>query len=254
MPVVKQGRLDIFSKTELKKLTSDTVKVEELAQRSKTAKETIKQKRAAGDKTRSGIYAPNTFEPSVPKTFAEKQEKAKNDRDVDSRIQNAEKSKDRKSNAPYSKKDPFNELKDEVGNLKQTQVEINKEISEINKAKDDMFNYMGVLANPLSKGGSIALQQINKIAPAAVTLGIIVEISEFLIEQRGSGGQFDKRKEERDSASSIIGLERETDIISAKVVFMGNPMLTQGIPSNLTSNTSDLRDGQRRYTFRSNGY
>ena len=48
--------------------------------------------------------------------------------------------------------------------------------------------------------------------------------------------------------------ERETDIIGGETLFLGNPTLVQGVAKNQTSNTENLRDGQRRFVLRSNGY
>ena len=70
----------------------------------------------------------------------------------------------------------------------------------------------------------------------------------------GPGGIFDIRKQELNSVKSLIGLERETDIIGGDTLFLGNPTLVQGIAKNQTSNTDNLRDGQRRFVLRSNGY
>ncbi len=90
--------------------------------------------------------------------------------------------------------------------------------------------------------------------PVGFALSIVTTVYGLIVTQFGKGGIFDTRKQELNSTKSLIGLERETDIIGGDTLFLGNPTLTQGIPKNTTSNTVNLRDGQRRFVLRGNGF
>ena len=94
----------------------------------------------------------------------------------------------------------------------------------------------------------------NRILPVGFALSVATTVFALIQAQFGAGGIFDIRKQEVDTVKSLIGLERETDIIGGDTLFLGNPTLVQGVARNQTSNTENLRDGQRRFVLRSNGY
>lgn len=122
------------------------------------------------------------------------------------------------------------------------------------QGKQQTQTALGLLTNFQGTAATKLLGAANSILPVGFILSIATTVFGLIVAQFGAGGLFDRRKQELNSIKSLIGLERETDIIGGDTLFLGNPTLVQGIAKNQTSNTENLRDGQRRFVLRNNGY
>lgn len=235
MPVIKEVRLEILSREEINNLQNEVIQIEKLADRKAAAESRITQKKGRG-----GIFEPNQLDEALPRSVTKRQEKGLIDRVADSKEANTFKQKDTTSAAPFEKSNPWKDLKKEVLDLKKGQQKTQDALSFIT-------DFQGTAATKL-------LGFANRILPIGFALSIATTVYGMIVQQFGKGGIFDIRKKELDSTRSLIGLERETAIIGGEFLFLGNPILRQGVPINITSNTADLRDGQRRFVLRSNGY
>lgn len=237
MAVVGQVRFSIFSQQDIQEIQNDVVKLEGLAERKNVAEEKIQQSELA---RRGGIFAPNELDATLPAAITKRQGNALISRVDDSRAANAVKSTDKTGAAPFVRSNAFKEIKDEVSLLKEGQ-------QKTTEALSFLTNFQGTAATKL-------LGAANRILPVGFALSVATTVFALIEAQFGSGGIFDRRKKELNSTKSLIGLERETDIIGGDTLFLGNPTLVQGVAKNQTSNTENLRDGQRRFVLRSNGY
>lgn len=238
MAVVEQItlRASIPSTTEIAELQNTVIKIEDLAERSEAATQQIQK---SGRQNRGGIFAGGDSG-SLPRNVTRRASSASNSREVDSAMQNAFRNKDKTSAAPFERSNPFKEVQKEILSLKAAQAKTNDALSFLT-------DFQGTAATKL-------LGAANKVLPVGFALSIATTVYGLIVAQFGKGGIFDIRKTQLDSVKSFIGLERETDIIGGETLFLGNPTLVQGIPRNTTSNTENLRDGQRRFVLRSNGF
>jgi len=237
MAVVEQVRFSIFSQQEIQQLQNDVIKIEDLAERKDVAEKKIQESELA---KRGGIFAPNELDATLPSAITKKQGNALISRVEESKLANSVKSTDKTSSAAFVRSNAFKEIKNEVNLLQEGQ-------KKTKDALSFLTDFQGTAATKL-------LGAAGKILPVGFALSVATTVYGLFVTQFGSGGIFDIRKLELNSVKSLIGLERETDIIGGDTLFLGNPTLVQGIAVNQTSNTENLRDGQRRFVLRSNGY
>ncbi len=237
MAVVEQVRFSIFSQQEIIELQNDVIQLEDLAERKDVAEQKIQQSELA---KRGGIFAPNELDATLPSAITKKQGNALISRVDESKLANSVKSTDKTSAAPFVRGNAFRKIKDDVNLLQEGQ----------RKTKDALSfltNFQGTAFTKL-------VGATSNFLPVGFALSIATTVFALIQAQFGAGGIFDIRKRELDSVKSLIGLERETDIIGGDTLFLGNPTLVQGVARNQTSNTENLRDGQRRFVLRNNGY
>jgi len=237
MTLVNQVRISIFSKDEMNELKNEVVNLEELSERKQLAKEKITQSQL---EKRGGVFAPHELEDVLPSAITRQHGNSLISRANDSKLANSVKSTDKTSAAPFLRSNAFKDATKDIDLLKEGQVKTKEALSLIT-------DFKGTSATKL-------LGAANKILPVGFALSIGTQVFALIQAQYGKGGIWDRRKKELNSAKSLIGLERETDIIGGEILFMGNTTLVQGIAKNQTSNTENLVAGQRRYILRSNGF
>lgn len=237
MALVEQVRFSIFSQQEIQELQNDVIELEDLADRKDIAEKKIQQSELA---RRGGIFAPNELDATLPAAITKKQGNALISRVDESKLANSIKSTDKTSAAPFVRGNPFKQIRNDVDLLKEGQ-------KKTRDALSFLTDFQGTSATKL-------LGAASNFLPVGFALSVATTVFALIQAQFGAGGIFDTRKRELDSVKSLIGLERETDIIGGDTLFLGNPTLVQGIARNQTSNTENLRDGQRRFVLRSNGY
>ena len=239
MAVVEQTALtvSIISNQDIQKLQNLVMEAQDVSEQLKTGTQEI---RRSTDQRRGGIFGAGEIETALPKNITRRQTKAENDRLADSILQNAFKNKDKTSAAPFIRTNAFKEVQKDVSLLKEGQQKTTEALSFVT-------DFQGTAATKLFSAA-------NKILPVGFALSVATTVYGLIVAQFGAGGLFDIRKQELNSVKSLIGLERETDIIGGDTLFLGNPTLVQGVARNQTSNTENLRDGQRRFVLRSNGY
>jgi len=237
MAVVEQVRFSIFSQQEIQQIQNEVIQLEDLADRKDVAEQKIQQSELA---KRGGIFAPNELDATLPAAITKKQGNALISRVDESKLANSVKSTDRSSAAPFERSNPFKELKKEVRSLTEAQ-------QRTKDALSFLTNFQGTAFTKL-------VGTASNFLPVGFALSIATTVFGLIQAQFGAGGIFDIRKQELNAVKSLIGLERETDIIGGDTLFLGNPTLVQGVTKNQTSNTENLRDGQRRFVLRSNGY
>ena len=237
MAVVEQVRFSIFSQQEIQQLQNDVIELEDLAERKDIAGKKIQESQLA---KRGGIFAPNELDATLPSAITKKQGNALISRVEESKLANSVKSTDKTSAAPFVRSNSFKEIQNDISLLKEGQ----KKTSD---ALSFLTNFQGTAFTKL-------LGAASNFLPVGFALSVATTVFSLIVAQFGSGGIFDIRKQQLDAVKSLIGLERETDIIGGDTLFLGNPTLVQGVAKNQTSNTENLRDGQRRFVLRSNGY
>jgi len=237
MAVVQQVRFSIFSKQEIKDLENEVMNLEKLSERKNIAEEKISKSKL---EKRGGIFAPGELEEVLPRVITKRHGNSLISRVEDSKLANSIKSKDTTSAAAFVRSNAFKEIQKDVSLLREGQ----------NKTQEAL----GFLTDFQGAGFTKLMGAASKFLPVGFALSVATTVYGLIVAQFGSGGIFDIRKQELNSVKSLIGLERETDIIGGDTLFLGNPTLVQGIPKNTTSNTVNLRDGQRRFVLRSNGY
>ena len=213
------------------------MQLENLAERKDVAEKKIQQSELA---RRGGIFAPNELDATLPSAITKKQGNALISRIDESKLANSVRSTDKSSAAPFERSNPFKELKKEVRSLTEAQ-------KRTKDALSFLTDFQGTAATKLIGAASNFL-------PVGFALSVATTVFALIQAQFGAGGIFDTRRRELDSVKSLISLERETDIIGGDTLFLGNPTLVQGVAKNQTSNTENLRDGQRRFVLRNNGY
>jgi len=237
MPVVERVRFTIFSQQDIQEIQNEVMVIEDLVKRKDIAEQKIQESQLA---KRGGIFAPNELDATLPSAITKKQGNALISRVEESKLANSVKSTDRTSAAAFVRSNPFKELRNEVGLLKEGQKKTTDALSFLTNFQGTAFTkLMGAASNFL---------------PVGFALSVATTVFALIQSQFGAGGIFDIRKLQLNSVKSLIGLERETDIIGGDTLFLGNPTLVQGVAKNQTSNTENLRDGQRRFVLRSNGY
>ncbi len=237
MAVIQQVRFSIFSKDEISQLQNEVMNLEELAKRKQLAEEKITQSKL---EKRGGIFAPHELEDVLPSAITRQHGNSLTSRVADSKLANSVKSTDKTSSAPFLRGNAFKEVTNDIDLLKEGQKKTTDALSLLS-------NFQGTAATKL-------LGAANKLLPVGFALSVATQVFALIESQYGKGGIWDRRKKELNSAKSLIGLERETDIIGGETLFMGNTTLVQGIANNQTSNTENLVDGQRRFVLRSNGF
>ena len=237
MALVSQVRFSIFSQDEMQQLQNEVMNLEELSERKQLAEEKISQSKL---EKRGGIFAPNELEDVLPSAITRQHGNSLISRVADSKLANSVKSTDKTSAAPFIRSNAFKEATKDIDLLKEGQ----------KKTKDAL----GFLTDFQGTAGTKLLGAAGKFLPVGFILSVATTVFALFESQFGAGGIFDRRKKELNAAKSLIGLERETDIIGGDTLFLGNPTLVQGVAKNQTSNTENLRDGQRRFVLRSNGY
>ncbi len=237
MALVQQVRFSIFSQQEINELQNEVMTLEQLAERKEAAEQKITQSKL---EKRGGIFAPNELDGSLPGAITKRQGNALISRVEDAKLANSVRSTDKTSAAPFVRSNAFKKIQGEVDLLQAGQ-------KKTTEALSFLTNFQGTAFTKLIGAGSNFL-------PIGFALSVATTVFALIESQFGSGGIFDRRKKELNSIKSLIGLERETDIIGGETLFLGNPTLVQGVAVNQTSNTENLRDGQRRFVLRSNGY
>ena len=226
----------IPSSQEIQQLQNSVMQIEDLAERSKTAEDVIRE---TTTKRTGGIFG-GVESGQVPKAELRRKTDSLTSRVADQKNANSFKNKDTTSAAAFTKNSSFKQVQKEVSQLKDAQAKTNDALSFITNFQGTAFTKV--------------LGAANSFFPAAFAISVATTVFGLIRAQFGKGGLFDTRKTELDAVKSLIGLERETDIIGGETLFLGNTTLVQGVSHNQTSNTENLRDGQRRFVLRSNGF
>lgn len=227
----------IPSTQEIQELQNAVIKIESLVERQKVAEKKIRQ----SSKDRSGgVFTKDTDTTALPKTFTKRNQDSLTSRIADQKNSNSFKNKDTTSAAPFVRANQFKKVQADISLLKSGQ-------QKTTEALSFLTDFQGTAATKL-------LGTANKILPVGFALSVATTVFALIQAQFGAGGIFDIRKQQLDTVKSLIGLERETAIIGGDTLFLGNPTLVQGVAKNQTSNTENLRDGQRRFVLRDNGY
>jgi hypothetical protein len=124
-----------------------------------------------------------------------------------------------------------------------------REVTDLKNFNSQLSQSAGFLLNPVGNIQGRALGLAAGIPGVGFAASIAPMVYQMIVAQHGAGGIFDVTKQTLDNTKSFIGLEREAGIDAGETLFLGNVALRQGIPHNITSNTQDLQDGQRRYTL-----
>ena len=230
-------RAIIPSTQEIQELQNTVIKIESLAERTETAENKIRQ---SSEVRSGGIFSKDTDTTALPRTITRRNEDSLTSRIADQKNSNSFKNKDTTSAAAFVRSNSFKQIQQDVSLLKSGQ-------QKTTEALSFLTDFQGTAATKLFGAA-------NKILPVGFALSIATTVFALIQAQFGAGGIFDIRKQQLDTVKSLIGLERETAIIGGDTLFLGNPTLVQGIARNQTSNTENLRDGQRRFVLRSNGY
>ena len=237
MALVQQVRFSVFSQQDIRELQNEVMQLEDLAERKNLAEQKIRESQLA---KRGGIFAPNELDDTLPQAITRKQGSALGSRVDQSKLVNSFKNKDTTSAAPFVRSNAFKEIRKDVSLLKESQ-------KQTTTALSFLTNFKGAATTQL-------LGAASRFLPVGFVLSIATTVFGLIVSQFGKGGIFDIRKQELNAVKSLIGLERETDIIGGETLFLGNTTLVQGVAKNQTSNTENLRDGQRRFVLRTNGY
>lgn len=231
-------RLEILSKEDLNDLEQDVVRLEQLAQRKEVAAgKASRTKRRSG----SGIFGTERGE-ALPSSVLKKRRKAAFDRRLEANV--ASSAKDAISSgelvsgvSPAPRVNAFKKL--------QQQVSLNTKATKVIQTNFAKFSQFGGLA----RGGSAGLigaglGLAGRFLPAGIGIAIGKFALDVWIASYGAGGVNDPRKKVLDDVTSLIGIERETDIISGKQFFANSRTLKQG--QDIRTNTQDLVDGYTR--------
>ena len=212
MAVVEQVRFSIFSKENIKDLQNEVMQLEDLAERKNVAEQKIQESQLA---KRGGIFAPNELDDTLPQAITRKQGKALGNRIDQSKLVNSFKNKDTTSAAPFVRSNVFKTLQGDVDLLEEGQ-------EKTKDALSFLTDFQGTAFTKLTGAAS-------KFLPVGFALSVATTVFALIQAQFGAGGIFDIRKQELNSVKSLIGLERETDIIGGDTLFLGNPTLVQGV-------------------------
>jgi len=237
MALIQQVRFSIFSGKERQELQNEVMDLEDLAERRDIAVQKINKSKL---EKRGGIFAPNELDEVLPSVITKRSSAALNSRISDSKQANAFRNNDTTSAAPFERANAFKKIQRDLTFLKEGQRKTQEVLRFVNDPSGTVFTKL--------------LGQANKILPVGLALSIATTVFGLIEAQFGSGGIFDIRKRQLNAVKSLYGLERQTDIIGGETLFLGDPTLIQGIPKNTSSNTVNLRDGQRRFVLRSNGF
>ncbi len=225
-------RLNILSKEEFTDLQRDTMQLESLAKRQVAAKTKAKGKEPTG-----GIFG-GEGEGSLPSAIIKKRRKAELSREVESSVVNKVKGAVDKSlssgKAPIQKANAFKDLQKQVSRNTQATKVMQKGMQEFDLLRQIGAGGAGGLAR-------MGLGIAKKIIPIALAIGLAEKFFEIWAKSYGAGGVNDPRKLILDDVTSVIGLERETNILSGKQFFANSRTLKQG--QEIQTNTQNMRDG-----------
>lgn len=227
-------KLNILSKEEFIDLQRDTMQLESLSRRQTTAKTTVFGGGGEG---------------SLPSSIIKKRRQADLSRQADAFITNKIKGAVDKSlssgKAPIQKANAFKDL--------QKQVSQNAEATKImQKGMQEVGLFSQITRGGAGGLGRLGLSFAKKIIPAAIAIGIAEQAFEIWAKSYGAGGVNDPRRLILDDVTSVIGLERETAIISGRQFFANSRTLKQG--QDIQTNTQNMREGFYRTRLLRAGY
>lgn len=220
----KNFKLRIFSEEEFKQLERDAAKFENLAKRKERAKSQLR--------SRGGVFpGEDPTVTNLPKSFVRKQDKLLLEREKSS-------SKGKNTKGAVIREDAFSKL----------QKKVDKQGGDI-KLFTKMFSkssalVSGALFNPIGTGLSGIQSVLSKILPIGIIISVATIAVDAWIQSYGKGGTNDPRKPILDDVFSLIGIEEETNLIAGTTFFANSRTLRPG--QEVQSNTSNLRDGERR--------
>ena len=254
MAVIERGTLKILSKNDLKELERDVVVQEKLAVRSDIAS----QKIAAG----SALGLPSSITRKQRKLLEKGlaggrgEESALFAKDKSKKITKAQ---EKSFTAALFAKLGFGKDTDLIGGvggptegLKKI-AKINKRLRAQEKATKGLtkaFSKFGLLQGAAAGGaGRLFFSQglagvVKVFFPAAIIAMIAQTALNLWIDSYGKGGVNDPRVKVKDDVKSIVDLEFEESIISAKLYFSNSRTLKPG--QETRSNTMNMRDGHSR--------
>lgn len=239
MAVIEQVTLRgvIPSSQEIQELQQTVMRIENLVERSEAGSRKIRE---SSQSRQGGIFVNEGADGSLPQNIIRRRNRANTSRQIDAAVSNSFKNKDKTSNNAIKNASAFKEVQTDVLNLKREQATIKEGLGFLTDFQGSVYSKL--------------LGFANKAVPVGFVISIATAVFGLIESQFGAGGIFDIRKLVRDQVKSLVSLEFQTNVVAGEVLFMGNPTLVQGIPDNLTSNTEDLRNGQRRFVLRSNGF
>lgn len=257
MAVIERGTIKILSKNDLRELERDVVKQEKLAGRADIASAKIAQRvgptlPSAITKRRKKLSQLGLFggrgEESI---LAQKQ------KDV---IKRTEKNADfldkilirsglRKGN-PKSLISAAGSPIKTASEFKKLEAQVAKNTIGVNAIQKVVGKFTPLIQGGAAGAGSKiffsqGLASITKIVlPVAIVTMIAQAAIQLWIDSYGKGGVNDPRKPIKDDVKSIIDLQFEESIISAKLYFANSRTLKPG--QETRSNTMNLKDGHNR--------
>ena len=251
MVVVKTGRLAIFTKESIREAQRDTETMKSIAQEQERILLQVRKSRGTNI-TRQGstnFLGTGSQDSNLPRSVVRRQRKL--DEGGQGRIaqqpifdNRAPKAKSTSSGAAFQR-------------VNKLEAKINRQdniIRGIQSTQAKIFGGAAILSGGPQSIATSALSSVSKFFPPAILASIIVPIVYDTLETANSrGGLNDPSLKNIEATKSLIGLGREDTINAGVKLFLGDPTLKQGVPTN-TSNTSDLRHGSRQYVLRSNPY
>jgi hypothetical protein len=225
MGIIEKIRLKILSRNDLREIERDVSKQEQLARRSDIASKKLKG--------------------ALPRSVTRKEERLAELGIAGGRAEQSAailKAKGAKlpgfgtiPGAPIQSANAFKNLEKQVAKQAVVQNSLQKAMSKI--------GLLGAAAaNPGQAFASQGLAAATKFfLPAAVIVSIAQVVIDYWIQSYGKGGINDPRKKILDDVKSLIGTDREQDIIEGKLFFANSRTLVPG--QETRSNTMNKRFG-----------
>jgi hypothetical protein len=232
MVFTERVRIGIPSRDEIQELESNVMDLERLASRSATASLDIEE-------------SVSSSSPILPSALTRRRRNATLGRSADASIAARQRLSGASRSSATSIAGITPRAVEEARNAAQ---------QEIQKFNSRFLEATGFALNPVGGATSRALSLGAGIPGVGIAATLAPIIYQMIVAQHGAGGIFDVTKQTLDETRSFIGLEREIPIQGGENLFLGNVALRQGIPTGITSNTQDLRDGLRRYTLQTNQF
>lgn len=234
-------KLNILSKEEFIDLQRDTMQLESLSRRQTVAKAKI---------TKSGGIFGGEGQGNLPSSIIKKRRQAELSRITDASLANKVKTAVDQSlvsgaGAPIQKANAFKALQKEVS--------INtKAMGAMQKGLGGFMQFRGLAMGGTAGLWSAGMGLVSKVLPIGIAIAVASQVFQIWKDTYGAGGINDIRKLILDDVTSVIGLERETAIISGRQFFANSRTLKMG--QDYQTNTADLTDGYYRTRLLRSGY
>lgn len=277
MPVTAKIRLQVISEAEMREAERQLTKLEDIANRTDTAKAKIDEKKQkvsvarlretrqkkvsavkqtgeAPIKTQKRPEGPIFQKPPETQEQPEQKKKGTNIPEQAPKTKTLPakfKPKDITS-ATAIEKEP-SDYEKQKNNIKDLQ----NKVSDINSKLSKTRILSQALENPTASMASLLLGMSAKIPIAGAAIAGSAEMAQLMyslyISEYGPGGTKDTTKLVTDATLSYLGTENDEMIFGGNQLFLGDPTTHKGV-LDTTSNTQNLKNGMRRYNLITNGY